>query len=61
MLLLLGLLLPLGYFLSGCSLPQVRAEDRLFLPLSLDFLGSYALPRQDFEGTPVGGLSGITY
>jgi hypothetical protein len=47
--------------LSGCSLPQIKAEDRLFLPLSLEFLGSYRLPKQDFEGTRVGGLSGLTY
>lgn len=47
--------------LSGCSLPQIKAEDRLFLPLSLEFLGSYTLPKQDFEGTKVGGLSGLTY
>lgn len=59
--LLLGFLLPLSCLLHSCSLPQVKAEDRLFLNVSLDFLGSYELPRQDFEGAPVGGLSGITY
>lgn len=47
--------------LLGCSLPQVKAEDRLFLPLSLDFLGAYQLPKSDFQGTRVGGLSGLTY
>jgi hypothetical protein len=47
--------------LSGCSLPQVKAEDRLFLPLSLDFLGTYQLPKLDFQETRVGGLSGLTY
>jgi hypothetical protein len=47
--------------LLGCSLPQVKAEDRLFLPLSLDFLGAYQLPKLDFQGTRVGGLSGLTY
>jgi hypothetical protein len=47
--------------LSGCTLPQVKAEDRVFLPLSLDYLGEYTLPKQEFEGTPVGGLSGMTY
>lgn len=46
---------------SGCSLPQVKAEDRLFLPLSLDFLGAYQLPKLDFQETRVGGLSGLTY
>lgn len=57
-LLLLGGLL---FLLGGCSLPQVKAEDRLFLNLSIDFLGEYTLPKQEFEGTQVGGLSGITY
>jgi hypothetical protein len=47
--------------LTGCSLPQVSAEQRLFLDLSLDFLGEYRLPRINFQATPVGGLSGITY
>ncbi|MBD2089371.1 esterase-like activity of phytase family protein [Microcoleus sp. FACHB-1515] len=56
---LLPLLLLIG--LSGCSLPRVSAEERLFLDLSIDFLSAYELPRTDFEGTPVRGLSGITY
>jgi len=47
--------------LTSCSLPQVKAEERLFLPISLEFLGSYQLPKQDFQGTKVGGLSGLTY
>jgi len=57
-LLLLVLLLP---WLSGCSLPQVRAEDRLFLPVSIDFLDEYQIPKQDYQSTKVGGLSGMTY
>jgi hypothetical protein len=48
-------------FLSGCTIPQVTAEDRLFLNLSVDFLGDYQLPKQQFAGAPVGGLSAITY
>ncbi|MCU0565684.1 MAG: esterase-like activity of phytase family protein, partial [Oculatellaceae cyanobacterium Prado106] len=55
------LLLLVSLSLSSCSLPQVKAEDRLFLDLSVDFLGEYRLPKTTFEGTPVGGLSGITY
>jgi hypothetical protein len=55
-----GVLL-LALCLTACAIPQVRAEDRLFVPLSLDFLGAYDLPKLTFEGTPVGGLSGITY
>jgi hypothetical protein len=47
--------------LTGCSLPQVSAEDRLFLNLSADFLGVTTLPKSQFEGTTVGGLSAIAY
>ncbi len=47
--------------LTGCSLPRVTAEDRLFLPLSVEFLGSYTLADKTFKGTDVGGLSAITY
>ncbi len=47
--------------LSSCSLPQIKAEDRLFLNLSLDYLDEYRLPKGEFSGTPIGGLSGITY
>lgn len=54
------LVLPL-VALSSCSLPQVKAEDRLFLPLTLEFLGRYQLPSQTFEDTQIGGLSGLTY
>ncbi|MGK7888580.1 MAG: esterase-like activity of phytase family protein [Leptolyngbyaceae cyanobacterium] len=46
---------------TSCSLPQVKAEDRLFLPLSVDFLDEYILPAIDYEGTPVGGLSAVVY
>lgn len=48
-------------FLTACTLPQVSAEDRLFLDLSLDFLGEYRLPKMTFDNTPVGGLSAIAY
>ena len=58
---LLALLLALMPLLTSCDLPQVSAEDRLFLNLSVDFLGDYQLPKQSFKGTRVGGLSGITY
>jgi len=58
---LLALVVALMPLLTGCDLPQVSAEDRLFLNLSVDFLGDYQLPKQDFKGTRVGGLSGITY
>jgi hypothetical protein len=58
---LLAVLVTLTSLLTACSLPRVSAEDRLFLDLSLDFLDEYRLPKQSFEDTPVGGLSGITY
>jgi len=48
--------------LAGCTLPQVSAEERLFLDLSLDFLGEYRLPADTvFEDTPVRGLSALAY
>ncbi|NJN91486.1 MAG: esterase-like activity of phytase family protein [Leptolyngbyaceae cyanobacterium SL_5_14] len=48
--------------LAGCTLPQVSAEERLFLDLSLDFLGEYQLPSDTtFEDTPVRGLSALAY
>jgi hypothetical protein len=47
--------------LSGCKLPEVNAEDRLFLPLSAEYLGRYILNEKDFKDTRVGGLSAITY
>jgi hypothetical protein len=50
-----------GFTTTACNLPQVSAEDRLFLNLSLDFLSQFQLPKQSVENTPVGGLSGITY
>jgi hypothetical protein len=48
--------------ISGCDLPQVSAEERLFLNLSLDFLDEYQLPSTEiFENTPVRGLSALSY
>ena len=47
--------------LTACNLPQVSAEDRLFLPLSLEFSGAYTLPKTTIKETLVGGLSGLTY
>lgn len=48
-------------FLNACSLPQVTAEERIFLNLSLDFLGEYQLSEKTFAQTMVGGLSALTY
>jgi hypothetical protein len=48
--------------LTSCeNLPQVSAEDRLFLDINLEFLGEYELPKQIFQKTKLGGLSGLTY
>ena len=47
--------------LTACSLPQVSAEQRLFLNLSVDYLGEYQLPKTKYKDTPVGGLSALTY
>lgn len=46
--------------LTACGSPAT-ARDRTFLDLDLNFLGEYQLPKISFEGTPVGGLSAITY
>ena len=58
---LVACVISLSTLLAGCDLPQVSAEQRIFLDLSLDFLSSYKLPKQKFQDTPVGGLSALTY
>jgi hypothetical protein len=58
--LLLSIILVLLVTACGVS-PQVMAQERMFLDLSLEFLGEYQLPKQTFEDTPIGGLSGLTY
>jgi hypothetical protein len=57
----LSLVLLVSMGLSSCDLPQVRAEERIFLNLKLDFLDEYQWTTSTFDGTRVGGLSGITY
>jgi hypothetical protein len=50
------------FILTACgTIRRVTAEERMFLDLSLQFLGEYQLPKQTFQNTPVGGLSSITY
>ncbi|MBL1176075.1 MAG: esterase-like activity of phytase family protein [Pantanalinema sp. GBBB05] len=58
---LLAGLIALTTLLTSCDLPQVSAEDRVFLPLSVEFLDAYPIPTKEFAGTTVGGLSAITY
>ncbi len=65
-LLSLGMIAIAGGLIAVCSLPalalpRITAEQRLFLPLSLEFLGAYELPTQEFEQTRVGGLSALAY
>jgi hypothetical protein len=55
-----GLLALFSFLITSCSAP-VLPQDRVFLDLSLDFLGEYQLPKMSFLDTPVGGLSAITY
>jgi hypothetical protein len=58
---LIAIVLSLTLLLTACSLPQVSAEDRLFLPISVEFLDAYTLPKTTFQDTAVGGLSALTY
>ncbi|MEM9265333.1 MAG: esterase-like activity of phytase family protein [Cyanobacteria bacterium P01_F01_bin.13] len=51
----------LGFGLTGCAISQVSAEERLFLDLSVEPVDHAVLPMDRFEGTQVGGLSGVTY
>lgn len=54
--------LALILILTACeAIPRVSAQQRMFLDLSLEFLGEYQLPKQTFQDTTVGGLSAITY
>ena len=51
----------IALLLSSCNLPQVAPEARIFLNLSLEFLGEYQLPQTEFKDTTVGGFSALTY
>ncbi len=56
---LCGLLILL--MLGGCAIPQVSAEDRLFIDLSVELVGTATLEKQTFDGETVGGISAIAY
>ncbi len=56
-----SLALLLVLVLTSCAIPQIKAEDRLFLPLTVELIDVYTLPPQEFEGTTVGGLSALAY
>lgn len=49
--------------LTSCSASSniARAQDRAYLPLQIEYLDQFILPQQEFENTPVGGLSGLVY
>lgn len=51
----------IAIFLTACSLPQVSAAERTFLPLSIELIGETQIPKTSFVDTTVGGLSAITY
>lgn len=59
-----GLLISLGLAIFGSFIVNdlpVQASDRTFINVSLDFINEYKLPKQKFENTQVGGLSGLAY
>ncbi|NEQ52884.1 MAG: esterase-like activity of phytase family protein [Leptolyngbya sp. SIO3F4] len=55
------LCLVLAFVITSCAVPQVSAEERLFLDLSVEAVDHVVLPMDEFEGTRVGGLSAIAY
>ena len=59
----LGLILLFGLLnlLTACTLPQVSAEDRLYLDLSLQFVDASPLPQPFLDETAPGHFSALTY
>lgn len=57
----LALLVSLVLALGSCAIPQIKAAERLFLPLAVEVLDVYTLPPQEFQNTTVGGLSALAY
>ncbi|MGL5943126.1 MAG: esterase-like activity of phytase family protein [Waterburya sp.] len=48
--------------LTACSPPRrVSATERMFRPLSLEFVAQYEIPKATFQNTKIGGLSAIAY
>jgi hypothetical protein len=45
--------------LTACA--PSAAQERQFLPLQAELINSVTLPQQELDGTPIGGLSGLTY
>lgn len=57
----LGLSLFLTLCLGKVGGLALAADERLFLPLTLEFLDEYQLQESRYKDTVVGGFSGITY
>jgi hypothetical protein len=57
----LSFCLSLALLLTGCQIPQVSAESRLFLNLSASLVADYTLPQTDLDGKRIGGFSALTY
>jgi hypothetical protein len=57
----LSFCLSLALLLTGCQIPQVSAESRLFLNLSASLVADYTLPQTDLNGKEIGGFSALTY
>ncbi|WP_439638097.1 esterase-like activity of phytase family protein [Spirulina sp.] len=45
--------------LTACA--PSAAQERQFLPLQAEWIGAVTLLQPEFDGTPIGGLSGLTY
>ncbi len=50
------------FLLPACSPPRrVSATERMFRPLTLEFVAQYEIPKATFQNTKIGGLSAIAY
>jgi len=56
-----ALLFVLVWSVAGCAWLSSGATERIFLDVGLTFLDRFELAPQSFEGTPIGGLSALTY
>jgi hypothetical protein len=58
---LVGTIAFLSLLLPCFTTPAIAAKDRLFLDLSLDYLGEYRLQTTNITDAPTAGFSAITY
>jgi hypothetical protein len=55
-------LIGIAIFLTSCDSSIGEASNRIFNPVSIEYIGEYQLPKGlQVQDTPVGGLSGLTY